>query len=339
MGENLIIVTNDHDAVSIYSDTKSLSWAKFLKRIAGIFGIDKSQEDMFWHQPTPGEERYFSAPNPKNESLVVWGEARWKQRLYPGEYLEKIWKDVSERLQSGLNWKNLGTRCSSKGRPTMLMDLCAETLITEVTRNLFGELIYDIEPSLTQYIYDLNEENWKFLLFSYPSFAAKRAAKAKAKISHALMNYAQSPAELCKDPAGIVRAYINEHESAGCNNQTIAGLLCLTLFGYALARIWSMITDENQRANLNVYRLNYWMLSYILRDRDLLETIRTEIAPAFQTHAVDSQYIYNSCPRLCAVWFEALRLTFGGVSVRDVTAPVCTSRRTSLLFRSRDDGH
>ena len=93
-----------------------------------------------------------------------------------------------------------------------------------------------------------------------------------------------------------------------------------------------MTTDENQRANLNVYRLNYWMLSYILRDRVLLETIRIEIAPAFQFNAVDSQYIYDSCPRLCAVWFETLRLTFGGVSVRDVAAPVCTFRHTSHLF-------
>lgn len=75
------------------------------------------------------------------------------------------------------------------------------------------------------------------------------------------------------------------------------------------------------------------MLSYILRDQGLLETIRTEIAPAFQSNAVNSQYIYDSCPRLCAVWFEALRLTFGGVSVRDVTAPVCQCRRIDLLFR------
>ena len=43
MGENLVIVTNGQDAASIYSDTTSLSWAKFLKRIAGIFGIDRSQ--------------------------------------------------------------------------------------------------------------------------------------------------------------------------------------------------------------------------------------------------------------------------------------------------------
>ena len=233
MGENLVILTNGHDAVSIYSDTKSLSWAKFLKRIAGTFGIDRSQEDMFWHLPTQGEERYFSEPNPKNKSLVVWSEARYRQRLYPGQHLEIIWKKISERLQNGLNWKNLRTHYSSKAKPTMLMDLCAESLITGVTRNLFGELIYDIEPSLTRYIYDLNEENWKLLLFSYPSFAAKRVAKAKAKIFDAIMNYAQSPAQLCEDPAEIVRAYINEHESASCNTQTIASLLCLKLFKYA----------------------------------------------------------------------------------------------------------
>lgn len=237
MGENLVIVTNGHDAIPIYSNTKSLSWARFLKQIAGIFGIDMSQEEMLWHQPTPGEERYFSDPNPKNKSLAMWSEALYRQHLYPGQHLENLWKAMSSRLQNGLNWTNLRTRHSGDGGPTMLMDFCAESLITEVTRNLFGELIYEIEPSLTQYIYNLNEENWKLLVFSYPSFAAKQAARAKARIFDAILNYVQSPAELREDSAGLVRTYINEHESAGCNAQTIAGLLCLTLFGYASARI------------------------------------------------------------------------------------------------------
>ena len=76
------------------------------------------------------------------------------------------------------------------------------------------------------------------------------------------------------------------------------------------------------RANLNIYRLSAWVVSFILCDPELLAAIKAEISPAFHDDTVDYNYLYDHCPRLTAIHIEALRLTFGSFSVRKVAAPI-----------------
>ena len=67
-----------------------------------------------------------------------------------------------------------------------LMDLCADILLTELTQILFGQLVCEIQPELTQQLYDFNEANWKVLVFESPNFTARRAANAKDSILDAI---------------------------------------------------------------------------------------------------------------------------------------------------------
>lgn len=76
------------------------------------------------------------------------------------------------------------------------------------------------------------------------------------------------------------------------------------------------------RANLNIYRLSAWVISFILCDPKLLAAIKAEIGPAFHDNIVDYSYLYDNCPRLTAIHIEMLRLTFGSFSVRKVAAPI-----------------
>ena len=76
------------------------------------------------------------------------------------------------------------------------------------------------------------------------------------------------------------------------------------------------------RANINVYRLTHWVLSYVLCDSELLNIVKAEIQPAFRHDDVDYRHIYENCPRLTAVYTELLRLTFGSFSVRKIATPV-----------------
>ena len=79
---------------------------------------------------------------------------------------------------------------------------------------------------------------------------------------------------------------------------------------------------EIVRANINVYRLSHWVLSYIICDSELLNVVRAEIQPAFRHKSVDYRHIWENCPRLTAIYTELLRLTFGSFSVRKLTTPV-----------------
>ena len=63
------------------------------------------------------------------------------------------------------------------------------------------------------------------------------------------------------------------------------------------------------------------MLAYLLSDRGLLNSIRTETDPTVSDNNVDLERLMNHCPRLESVFYETLRLTGASSSVRRVIAP------------------
>ena len=76
-------------------------------------------------------------------------------------------------VQESLSWSRLSRRYTS-GTYFPLVEFCAELLVNATTRSIFDDLIYEIEPDLTQIMIDSTEEAWKMLLFPYPKFAAQR---------------------------------------------------------------------------------------------------------------------------------------------------------------------
>jgi cytochrome P450 len=75
-------------------------------------------------------------------------------------------------------------------------------------------------------------------------------------------------------------------------------------------------------ADSNASWLCFWLLSYLVWDKDLFARIRAEIAPAFKDGHLDVAYLLSSCPLLDSCFFECLRLGGGTVSVRTVMEPI-----------------
>lgn len=75
------------------------------------------------------------------------------------------------------------------------------------------------------------------------------------------------------------------------------------------------------RANINPYRLGFWMLSYILFDSSLCESLKSETRPAYHDGEIDVSYLMNRCPRLYSTYQETLRITNGALSARKIIAP------------------
>jgi cytochrome P450 len=71
---------------------------------------------------------------------------------------------------------------------------------------------------------------------------------------------------------------------------------------------------------MNPANLVFWLLAHIVYDKDLMETIRKETAPAFTSNgSVDTYYLVNSCPHLESAWHEVLRLYTSVTSTRYIT--------------------
>lgn len=67
-----------------------------------------------------------------------------------------------------------------------------------------------------------------------------------------------------------------------------------------------LITETS--INANAYRQCFWCVTYLLHDRALLEEIKQEIQPAWQSNAVDTAYLLEKCPLLASFYEEMLRL-------------------------------
>ena len=83
-----------------------------------------------------------------------------------------------------------------------------------------------------------------------------------------------------------------------------------------------IVSDDTDwvRANINPYRLGFWILAYLLFDSVLLSAVKREVAPAFHTDQLDVDYLMNKCPLLEATYYECLRLCNTSLSARRVSA-------------------
>lgn len=70
------------------------------------------------------------------------------------------------------------------------------------------------------------------------------------------------------------------------------------------------------------------MLAYLIRDPQLLEEIRREIAPAFAGDVLNIKYLKDSCPILDAVWNETLRHSAYSASVRHIAEDTIIGGKT-----------
>lgn len=304
-GQTLYVVTSAKHAADIYNKISIFSWDEFVSELLLKFGVEPSALPKICEDPRPGDARYASPSNPQSKSIVHLSEEFYRKQFLPGPGLDDFSDKLLRLVQKSLSWKRLSSRYTSSSSYFPLMDLCAELLVDSTTRSIFDDLIYEIEPQLTQMVIDFTEEAWKMLLFPYPKFAAQRLYNRREVIYKTLTKYIKSPQESRTGESWVMRKILEEQKMAdvGVNNMS----------SVAFMLFWA--------ANLNAYRLSFWVLSYILCDKDLLDAVKAETKPAFEGDTVNNGYVYNDCPRLSAILEETLRLTFGSVSVRKVTVP------------------
>lgn len=101
-------------------------------------------------------------------------EEFYRRQFLPGPGLDGFSDKLLGLVQRSLSWSRLSSRYVSSGSYFPLMEFCAELLVDSTTRSIFDDVIYEIEPQLTQMVIDFTEEAWKMLLFPYPKFAAQR---------------------------------------------------------------------------------------------------------------------------------------------------------------------
>ncbi|KAL8947491.1 MAG: hypothetical protein Q9183_007782, partial [Haloplaca sp. 2 TL-2023] len=143
------------------------------------------------------------------------------------------------------------------------------------------------------------------LQFQYPKWLSLRMQKAKDALVEDLMVYFDTPQAQRRGDAWFVKAMEDEMKALNLSTYDIS-VLMVTIY-------WGINTNTRKAA--------FWMLAYILQDRQLYRTLVEEVQPAFlhDQKTPDAQYLLKECTILNAVWDETVRMSAFSASVRHIT--------------------
>ena len=223
-GERYYILTTPQDAATTFRRSQALVWEPYLKRLMVQFGVRPSSLPKIWDPPEPGNPRRSNPLNPKTKSLIHYGEDMYKRQLSPGPNLDSFTYRLAELLNTSLQWRQLSTLCTSEQK-IPLLDLSAHIHVDSMTRCLFGDSIYEIEPRLTQMLYDYSEEAWKHLMFPHPKFAVRHLHTAKEGIYDALVRYMRISSERRTETAWFWGEILKEQEASHLDVYDGAGII------------------------------------------------------------------------------------------------------------------
>ena len=228
-GERFYMLTNPRDAATAFRRTQALAWEPYLKRLMLQFGVQQSSLPKIWDAPEPESPKHSNPLNPKHKSLVHYSEDLYRQQLTPGPKLDDFSFKLSELVNTSLQWRALSNLCTSEQK-VPLMDFCAHVSIDAMTRSLFGDVIYEIEPRLTHMQHDFSEEAWKLLMFPYPKVAARRLHTARQGIHDALLRYMRMSSERRTEAAWFWHEILKEQKASDLDDYDRSSITFMLLY-------------------------------------------------------------------------------------------------------------
>ena len=154
----------------------------------------------------------------------------YKKQLLPGDKLDKFNSVLFSHLSNSLSCEGLYHRYGSATIRVSLKDFCAEVLIDALSRTMFGDRIYEIEPDLVQNMVDFNEDAW-MLMFHYPQSPDSKLHKARRKLLDFFLNYMHSPKEVRSGQTWLIDRVLDDLNAIDISDEDKAPLLLLIYWG------------------------------------------------------------------------------------------------------------
>ena len=228
-GERFYMLNSPRDDATTFRNSQTLLWDPYLKELMVSFGVARSKLGKIYEEPRPDDPRYNNPLNPKHKSLIHHGENMYRLQLLPGPRLDEFSDHVLSLIGSSFLQKNRSGLLTSN-QPVSLMDLCAHEHFDAMTRSLFGDHLFEIEPAITQTLIDFTEEAWKLLMFPYPKFAARKLDTAVQKSLSTILKYIQSTSEKKNEAAWFWREILYEQKVTDLDDEDRASITFMLLW-------------------------------------------------------------------------------------------------------------
>ncbi|EDN95674.1 hypothetical protein SS1G_11553 [Sclerotinia sclerotiorum 1980 UF-70] len=297
MGQQIYVVTNPEDLPTLYKSTSTLTFDGFIKDFFKKEGVTPEAIEIMFTKQAKSQKKV----------LAHAGEDFFKQQLQPGGHLQPLFNSIQMKISEVIQWDKLSQKAVistiQSTKKVSLLAFCHEMLVKPVSTAVFGNVLYEVEPNLSEIYRKFDDNSWK-MNYELPRLVAPDVYDAKDEIRSVMLRYIQLPSERRSDAAWILHALENELRGAGISEEDIASFF----FG----PFWTI--------NGNAYKHLFWVLSYILFDSALHKSILTEVEPAVAVGLEGLDSRLEACPRLVATYEEVLRMNTSSVTVRDVLA-------------------
>ncbi|KAI5779774.1 cytochrome P450 [Geopyxis carbonaria] len=306
-GQRLYIVADPADVRAVFRHTRELTFDPFvLEVVRNVYHFSAADQAALTH------------PRPSGTSIVSESHAYYRTHL-TGDSLAVL----KARWLSALSAQLDGVRPGSQGA---LYEWTRTHIATAASAAVMGPGFLAQNPAILPALWDFDDAHI-YMLYRLPRLFLRKGFAARDLLVSELHHYlfVSPPPESERVPLIWNRQRRLTSFDGGelPLSHTAVAALQTTIF-------WAMHT--------NSVRTAYWTLQHVLADPLLTAAIRTETAPAFSGAALtDADALVDParCPTLAAAMAEALRLSSGSASSREVERDVVLNSRHLLRAGSK----
>ena len=195
------------------------------------FGVDSDIIPKLWQKPVLAENFKMSwGASPKVLSPIHATLDYYKKQLLPGERLDQFATSLFGHLDQSLRWGSLLSRYGRSTNRISLKDFCADILVDALSRSMFGNRIFELEPELIRCMIDFNDDAW-MLIFKYPQAADSKLHISRRKLLEFFRRYMQSSAEFRRGQAWVIDKALQDLDAIDMRDEDKAPLLLMIYWG------------------------------------------------------------------------------------------------------------
>ncbi len=224
-------MTSAADVNAAYRNNTTLSWDAMLNDLLIAFGIDSGVIPKLWQKPDVGvADESESVARTRRLSPIHATLDHYKSQMLPGERLDKFSDSLLGHISDLLCWDAVYKRFGAKPSKISLNKFCGEVLVEALSRAMFGNRIFEVEPDLVQSMLDFNDDAW-MLIFQYPQSSESKLHRARRKLLDFFLRYMQGPEELRSEQAWMIDRAIQDLKAIDMCDEDRAPLLLMIYWG------------------------------------------------------------------------------------------------------------
>jgi hypothetical protein len=225
----LYFVFDPSDVMATFRNGTTLSWDKFLDELLVLFGVSRVAITDSLHRHNPDLEELYSRVTSrpvKHKSLRHFTEVLYIRQLAVDRVDDLSLSFFQTFLQAATSQQS--SFSMPAGGPTQmpLRLLVDRTVSRSVAQMLFGEAIFELEPSFTEHTVGLADDLWR-IVYRYPKFLARDFYNSYERVMVAVERWSLLGPQKLESASFMMRTMLEAEQLYDLDPRSAACLVCI----------------------------------------------------------------------------------------------------------------